>query len=199
MNYNAEKRELVLGKELSELDRFVLDFIKILQKQTDYVIVSGYVSIIFGRTRATEDVDLLVPKMNKEKFIEVFETFLKSGYECANTSVAEEAFKMLNEHAIRFYEAGFPIPNVEFKQIKTDLDRYSFENRIKVILPNGELYLSPIEMQIAYKLYLSSEKGDKDIEDARHLYKLFDDKINKGILLVLAKKLKVENKIKELE
>ena len=36
-----------IGRELSDLDAFVLDFIKILRKHTDYVIISGYVCTIF--------------------------------------------------------------------------------------------------------------------------------------------------------
>ena len=65
MEYDKEKREIFLGRELNKLDEFVVDFIKPLK---DYVVVSGYVSILFGRSRATEDVDLLVPKMNRQDF-----------------------------------------------------------------------------------------------------------------------------------
>jgi len=38
--------------------------------------VSGYVSILLGRTRATEDVDLLVPKMHFNGFKLLFEDLL---------------------------------------------------------------------------------------------------------------------------
>ena len=46
------------NKVVSKLDLFVIDFINILKKYMDYVIVSGYVSILFGRSRGTEDIDL---------------------------------------------------------------------------------------------------------------------------------------------
>lgn len=53
------ERKIKLGKSLSELDKFVLRFIRIVEKYVDYVIISGYVVILLGRSRATEDVDLL--------------------------------------------------------------------------------------------------------------------------------------------
>ena len=188
MEYNKEKREIFLGRELNKLDEFVVDFIKPLK---DYVIVSGYVSILFGRSRATEDIDLLVPKMNRQDFEALWEKIDMNGFECINTSNPEEAFEMLQEHAIRFAKKGMAIPNIEFKAIKNDLDRYSFDKRVRVILKKGSVFISSLEMQIAYKLSLGSEK---DIEDARHLYKLFEEKIDRKELFDLMNKLNVKNK-----
>ena len=42
-----------------------------------------------------------------------------------------------------------------------------------------KLNISPMELQIAYKLYLS---GDKDIEDAIYLYEIFKERINRKSL-----------------
>jgi hypothetical protein len=44
-------------RELSELDRLVLEFVKCLE--FDYVIVAGYVAILLGRARTTDDVDIM--------------------------------------------------------------------------------------------------------------------------------------------
>lgn len=50
----------------------------------------------------------------------------------------------------------------------------------KLVLLNGKpLYISPIELQIAYKLYLGS---DKDVEDAYYLYELFREHLKRGLL-----------------
>ena len=205
MEYDAKNRRIILGKIINELDKFVIDFLSIMDKYSDYVIVSGYVSILLGRSRATEDVDILVPKIKFAKFKEMFNELIKSEYECANTTNIDEAYKMLDDFAIRFFKKGCPRPNMEFKIIKTDLDRYSFENRIKVVLKEKTLFISPLEMQIAYKLFLAADgtdeelSSDKDIEDAKHIYLLFKDKINKGELLLLLDKLKIRWKIKWLE
>jgi len=204
MIYNKERREIILNRELSNLDKFVLDFIKILEKYADYVIISGYISILLGRTRATEDVDILVKKISEEGFEKLWQELSSQGFECVNTSKSHEASNFLKEHAIRFFKKN-PVPNIEFKIIKTDLDKYAYENRIKVILGGGRIFISPLELQIAYKLFLAADgtdeelQADKDIEDARHLYKLFKEKINKEELLTFINKLNVEKKLRLLE
>ncbi len=60
-----------------------------------------------------------------------------------------------------------------------DLDNWVLKNGKQVLLNSHILRISPIELQIAYKLFLQSEK---DIEDARHLYQLFKEKLDKKLL-----------------
>ena len=201
MEYNREKREIIFDKEINNLDRFVIDFVSLLD---DYVIVSGYVSILFGRARSTEDVDLLVPKMNYADFEKLWNKIMKNGFGCLNTFEPKKAFEMLDKNAIRFSYNGRFIPNMEFKIMRTDIDRYSFENKVKVVLGDKVLFISPIEMQIAFKLFFSGEgsdeelRVDKDIEDARYIYKIFEDKINKDELFELSRKLNVSDRMRWL-
>ena len=54
--------------------------------------------------------------------------------------------------------------------------------------------ISRLEIQIPFKIWLSS---DKDIEDALHIYELFKDKLNKDLMLSVSKELKVENEMIE--
>lgn len=77
MKYNKERREIILDKELNKIDKFIFDFISIIEKYVDYVIISGYVSILLGRSRATEDVDIFIKKIPKEKFIEMYEDLIE--------------------------------------------------------------------------------------------------------------------------
>ncbi len=190
MEYNADKKEIKLDRELSKLDEFVVDFCRLFNG--NYVLVSGYISIIFGRSRATEDVDLIVPDMDFSAFRELWYVIDKNDFECLNTSKPEEAFKMLKEHAIRFAKKGKAIPNIEFKTIRNEIGNYSFKNRIKVVLRKGLLYVSPIEMQIAYKLMLGKSNNEKDLEDAKHLYELFKERLNNAELNKLIKQFNAE-------
>jgi hypothetical protein len=192
MIYHPEKKELIIDKNINELDKFVIDFVRTLK---NYVIVSGYVSIITGRSRATEDVDLLVPKMSLIEFRNIWNIVLDQGFECLNTTKVDEAYKFLEEHAIRFARKDKPIPNMEFKIMKNDIDKYSFDNKITVKIKNHKLFISPFEMQIAFKLFLGSQK---DIEDAKHIYILFEQNINKDELAKLCMQLKVSKKLDEL-
>src|SRR3989344_2434187 len=194
-----------IKEELDEFDIFTIKFTDFLIKYTPYVIVSGYVSILLGKKRLTEDIDLLIPKTSQKEFIILFNDLLKEGYECANTSIPTEAYKMMDENAIRFFKKGKPTPNIEFKLIKTDLDKYSFDNRRQVILKEATLFISPLEIQIPFKLLLASDgteeelQSDKDIEDARFIYKLYKDKINKEEMFKFIDKLNVRKKTKWLE
>ena len=177
MEYNKDKREIVSNKNLNELDKFVLKFINILKKHVDYVIISGYVSIILGRSRATEDVDVFIKKISKTQFNELYSDMKENGFWCINAESVDDIFDyLLSGLAVRFALEGKGVPNFEVKFPKDKLDDEAFEDFIKVILPEGELKISSLERHIAFKRYYLS--SDKDMEDALHVEELFKDKIN---------------------
>ncbi len=163
-------------KDLSELDKFVFDFIKILQKHVKYVIISGYVAILFGRNRSSEDVDIFIEKIDNKTFNNLWQEISKD-YECINTSNIKDAYeKYLSEGlAIRFAKKKTFIPNIELKFPKGYLDLWTLSESKKVIINKKTLFISPLELEIPYKLFLGSSK---DIEDALHLYSLFKDYID---------------------
>jgi len=176
MKFLGEKT-IKLDKILNKLDKFALEFTSILKKHTAYVIVSGYVSILFGRSRASEDIDLLVPKMEKAAFLQLYNDLVKR-FECLNSSNPEELYHdyLLQGTAIRFSRKEKPIPNVEFKFAKTSMDYESLKQKLCVKIRAKELFISPIEMQIAFKeVALGS---DKDLEDAEHLKAVFEKDLN---------------------
>jgi hypothetical protein len=171
------KKEIRFDKELSELDRFVVKFTDILNKaEVRYVVVSGYVSILFGRSRSSEDVDILLEKLNPVRFEKVWKTICRK-FECVNVSDKDDAYKnyLTTGHSVRFSERGKFIPNMEVKFPKTELDEWTLKERKKVKVKNKIMYISPLELQIPYKLFLGSEK---DIEDAKYLHTLFKGKVD---------------------
>lgn len=193
MEYNPEGKEIMLKKELNNLDMFVVDFCKLLSDK--YVIVSGYVSILLGRSRGTEDVDLLMPTMDYNQFKELWDKIHKNQFECVNTENSKEAFELFREHNIRFSKRGTAVPNMEFKMARKWFDEYSLKDKIKVKMGQAVLFISPLEMQIAYKLNLSKQGNNKDLEDAKHLYELFGEKINKDELNKLIGEFGVKDKL----
>ena len=196
LEFNGNR--IVFGKELSNLDKLVIKFVKILDMfSIDYVIISGYIAILFGRSRNTEDVDLFVEEMPLEKFKQFWAELDKEGFECINESNPKKAFNdYLKEMlAIRFAVKGTFEPNFEVKFPKTDLNKYSLKNKIFVERGNEKINTSKMELQIAFKLYLGS---DKDIEDAIHLWQMFKGKLNMELFNGFVKRLKVENRVKEL-
>jgi hypothetical protein len=192
MEIEIKDDKIIFDRELSLLDSFVLSFTEHLKTNNiKYVIISGYVAILFGRSRMSEDVDIFIENISFEKFLQ-FWSEIEQSYECLNTGNSFEAYNdyLNNHHAIRIAKKGSFIPNIELKFVKNDLDRYSLENRAHIKLADKSLYLSPLELQIPYKLFLGSEK---DIEDARFLFKLFKDNLNIVLLKMFLNKLKVSD------
>lgn len=181
MELTVTGKKIIFNRELSNLDYFVIDFIKLLEKHhVNYVIVSGYIAIVFGRSRNTEDVDIIVEKPSQTIFNVLWKDIIKR-YECVNTSDPNEAYmEYLSQGCgIRFSQKGTIIPNIEFKCVHGDDDDISITQARLLVLNSNPLRISPLEMQIAYKMYLGS---DKDFEDAKFLFDLLNEHLDKAKL-----------------
>ncbi len=176
-------------KELTLLDKLAIDFSGVLQKEgIKHVFVAGYISILFGRSRVSEDIDLIVERLSKDEFLSLWEAL--DDYYCHNTTDPVEAYERYLEHriAIRFSKDEHVIPNIEFKFAHTDQHKEVLNNIITVELNRDLLPIAFIESQIAYKLYMGSQK---DIEDSKYLYEIFKEKLDMNILKEQLKKLNV--------
>ena len=177
----VNRRKLRLNKSLNDLDRFVLKFINILEKHTPYVIISGYVSILLGRSRGTEDVDLFIKKINKESFIKLYQDLKKKGFWCLNAEDVNEVYSYLEDGlAIRFANKGEAIPNFEVKIVRRRLDLEVFDDFIEVETAEGIIKISSLERQIAFKRYYLC--SDKDLEDAQYIESLFEEHLDQSII-----------------
>jgi hypothetical protein len=182
-------RIILDGKNVTTLDQFVLGFSELLAPFSEYVIVSGYVSIIFGRSRGTEDIDILIPWMKKETFSLLFSRLEKEGYYFLNAEDWSGLYEMLvGRMGIRAARKETVIPNIEIKFVKDDYDRYALDHRTAVEFSGNRLFISPLELQIAYKLHLGS---DKDIEDAVYLWDIFKENLDTPLLKKFMQSLRV--------
>ena len=171
---------VIENKVFTALDEFVLDFMKLLEEYADYVIVSGYVVILFGRARGTEDIDTIIRYMDKDTFSSFYQKLSSESYYFLNPEDVKGLYEMLEEGlGVRIAKEDTIIPNIELKFVKDDFDRYSIDNRLEVVIGEKHLFISPIELQIPYKLYLGS---DKDIEDAVYLWDIFKGNIDINLL-----------------
>lgn len=169
------------NKVLTELDKFVIDFIDILSKYCNYVIISGYIPILFGRTRGTEDVDVFIEHIDKKTFVNFYNNLVRNNYYFLNPETENDLYEMLTEKlGIRAAKKDAIIPNIEMKFIKDDVDSFTLKSHVKVILNKKfSFFISPIEVEIPYKLYLGSEK---DIEDALYLWDIFLEHLDKKLM-----------------
>ena len=191
MELKFKDNSIEIEKELNSLDKFVIEFTSMLNNlNIKYVIVSGYVSILFGRNRISEDVDLIIEKLPLDRFNSLWRE-LKNEFECINTSIPEEAYNdyLLQSHSVRLSKKGNFIPNIELKFPKIELDSWTLDNKKEVLLNNHKLFISPTELQIPFKFLLGTEK---DIEDAKYLYEIFKSHLNINLLKEFNRKLNID-------
>jgi hypothetical protein len=176
--YNIEEGTIVLNRDFTELDIFVKDFLEVVKKHTKHLIVSGFVSISSGRTRGTEDVDVLIPLISKENFDNLFDDLEKAGFWCfqGNKDIAYPYFS--EKVSIRFARENEMFPNMEVIPVdetrKVKFFELSHPQKMKV--DNFEFNIPPIEFEILYKELIL--KAKKDIEDAKHLRVMFSEIID---------------------
>ena len=184
-----KKNIIDLDKEINELDKFVFRFVKTLEKCTDYVIVSGYVAIILGRDRTTDDIDIIIPKISKEKLKNLYDKLVEKGYWCLNTSELDEMYSLLcSKHSIRFAVEPSVSPNVEIKFSKDFYDDLTLKDPLKVRLIGEELRISYLELQIAFKEEVL--KSNKDMEDSMHIRIAAKGHLNENLINEYKKKLR---------
>ena len=164
------------------LDKFCEDFCKIVDKYTKYIVCSGFVAIAHGRSRGTEDIDMIIEKIPLKTFISFHNELIENGFVCMQS---DDANKIYNDYlnfglSVRYVldKDGYFPPEMEVKFPKDELDVEQLKERIKMPLTGLDVYFSSIESNIAFKEEFL--KSDKDLEDARHLrivYKnQFDEK-----------------------
>ncbi|MCE4606771.1 MAG: hypothetical protein F7B59_05515 [Desulfurococcales archaeon] len=204
--FDRSRNIIFLSKQqLLPEDRVALGFAKVLEDTTiDYVLVAGYTAILFGRGRRSDDIDFILDRIGEHGFMRLCEKARETGFTVMQGDIpSDEAVKTLyyrylaQGYSIRFMYKDMILPNVEAKLASTNLHKYALTHSIIVVINNESMIrISPLELQIAYKLYLGS---DKDIGDAVFLYTLFKEAINNDGLDVWCRKLRVNCNVLEAD
>jgi hypothetical protein len=190
MNIKFEDNEIILNKETSIIDTLVLDFSDILKRNNiRHVLISEYIPILFGKNDKIENINILIRNISFEIFLKLW-LEIENTYECKNTSDPVDAYNayLKNYHSVSILKKESHFPYLKLKIIKNEIDRYVLKYRRIVRLGERQLYISPVEMQISYNL---SRGCEKEIEDARYLYNLFNEKLDKALLDRYLKELKI--------
>ena len=166
-------------RDRNVLDKFAKDFVSVIEKITEYIIVSGFVAITHGRSRGTEDIDVIIRRIAKEKFSGMHAALEKSGFECIQSDDAGSIYEQLNDNqSVRYVRKGEVIPEIELKFARDVLDDYQLKTKKKLPLSGMDVWFSSIEVNIAFKEELL--KSPKDLEDAKHLRIIYSGKINEN-------------------
>jgi hypothetical protein len=163
------------------LNSFVRDFVEVLEKtKTNYIIVSGFVAISHGRSRGTEDIDLIIEKIPVETFEKLHTALIAKGFECIQGNNARNLYLdyLMDNTSIRYVRKGSFVPEMELKLAKDALDEEQLKNKTKLPLTGLPFWFSSIETNLAFKEELL--KSPKDLEDARHLRVIYAGKLNEA-------------------
>ncbi len=176
-------------KDKSLLDKFCLEFCKIVEKHTPYIIVSGFLAIASGRVRGTEDIDMIIPRVTQTIFSKLHDDLAKHNFVCVQSAASLEIYSYLAENmSVRYTWKDKPVPEMEIKFAKDMLDTIQLQTRQKLSLTGLDVWFSSIAMNIAFKEeYL---KSDKDMEDAKHLRLVYSDKIDEKEIQEIKKLIK---------
>lgn len=160
------------------LEKFLESFVKVVEKHARYIVVSGFVAIAHGRSRATEDIDMIIERISEDSFSDLHKDLLKNGFSCMQSDDAGELYDsyLKPNLSIRYTKGKGIIPNMELKLAKDELDLLQLETRKKIPSTGLDVFFSSIEMNIAFKEELL--KSPKDMDDARHLRRFYKERID---------------------
>jgi len=159
------------------LDAFCEEFCTIIDKYCKYIVVSGFLAIASGRTRGTEDIDMIIERISQDKFEALFRELEQKNFVCMQSASPEEAYDYLKDNvSLRFTKKDKPVPEMEVKFAKDLLDNYQLGQRIKIPLTGLNIWFSNVNINIAFKEELL--KSPKDLEDSRHLRIVFKEMID---------------------
>lgn len=175
----------------AEIDRLALDFCAVLERHAvKYAIVGGYVAILLGRPRESDDVDIIAREVSADEFGPLHERLVET-FDCHAAGRARELYldylaAGAESTALRYARRGSFVPNVEFKFGRKTLDHRALARRVPVELNGQRIFVGPLELQIAYKLYM---RGPKDFEDARWIYRVARESLDETEIWRTAKAL----------
>ena len=188
---------LVVEREPNRLDELAIEFSHVLnQLDIDHVYIAGYVSILAGRARSTQDVDVLIEHTDEEIAEKLAATLDETGF-WGPAMPLTSMYEMLDNGDNIWVAPNDQItPHLEVKFARDEFDRASLENAMTARISDEAIPIGPLELQIAYKLYLGAQK---DIEDAVHLDTLFEKSLSVSRLEEWVTRLNVETEYEQLK
>ncbi|MGV8150212.1 MAG: hypothetical protein ACP5NV_00615 [Candidatus Woesearchaeota archaeon] len=170
-----------MGRTISNpniLNNFCTRFCNIVAKYAAYVVVSGFVAISSGRIRGTEDIDIIISRLNFDTFKKMHSELLRKGFIAMQSDNVKTLYEdyLKNNLSLRYTLTDMPLPEMELKFSKDVLDEYQLKTKIKLPLTGLDIWFSSINMNVAFKEHYL--KSSKDLADARHLRIVYPEFVN---------------------
>ena len=187
---------LVVDREPNGFDELAIAFSALASRlDIDHVLVAGYVAILTGRSRATEDIDVFIEPCSESEIDALVAELEAADYWGPAMPLAEMYDNLASGTNIWVAPDGEMSPRLEVKFPGDEFDRASLSNAISATIGGETIPIGPLELQIAYKLALG---GRTDLEDAAHLYTLFGETLSTARLEKWVEKLDTEDEYARL-
>jgi hypothetical protein len=189
-------RGLVVDRDPNRLDELAAGFSAVLSRlDIDHVFVAGYVAILAGRSRSTEDIDVFIERCSAERIDELVAELENEGYWGPAMPLSETHGNLSNGTNIWIAPDGEMTPHLDVKFPSDEFDDASLANAVDAHVGGHTIPIGPLELQIAYKLSLG---GRTDLEDAAHLYTVFGETLSRARLETWVERLDVEERYARL-
>lgn len=190
------KDELIVSREPNELDELAIAFTAILDELgIEHVYVAGYVAVLTGRPRTTQDIDVLLERIDEAQADHLVERLAADGM-WGPAMPLDHLYEMLSRgDDIWVAPAEQVIPHIEAKFVSDEADAEAIDHPVTARIAGEAVPIGPMELQIADKLYLGSPQ---DFEDAVHLYALFEESLRGAELERWVGKLGVDPELERL-
>lgn len=168
--------KLLIDRAPNVHDKLAIEFSTILNElDISHVFVSGYVALLSGRSRSTEDIDVILEEVNEETLDRLVDRLNAAGM--WGPAMPLDSIGDVAGGHIWVAREGEMIPRLEVNFVGDRFDRASLENRFPARLEQAEVEIpiGPLELQIAYKLWMT---GKRDFEDALYLHEVFRETLS---------------------
>ena len=180
---------LVVNREPNDLDELALEFSEILRELgIEHVFVAGYIAILAGRARATQDIDVIVESTDERTVQEMVSRLEDSGFWGPAMALSEAHQMLFGGDRLWVARQDEMVPHLDVTYPNDEFDEASLREAMAGEIGGKRFPIGPLELQIAYKLYLDTEK---DFEDAVHLYTTFEESLSSAELEQWVRKLDV--------
>jgi hypothetical protein len=149
----------------------------------DYMITGSVASILYGKPRLTQDMDVVVifPLSKVKAFVGSFDI---NDYYCPPDEAVQEAVQLGEKGHMNVIDqkTGFKIDL--YPAGDDELTKWGFENRKQIeLIENEEVWVAPPEYVILKKLAYHNEGGSqKHIEDIKGMLEVSGDQINTSFI-----------------
>ena len=171
----------------------LLKFLRLIETiPIEYMVSGSIASILYGKPRLTQDMDIVVlfHAGKVGKFVGIFNT---EEYYCPPAETIEEAIRLGDKGHLNIIDQGSGFKIDIYPAGKDELVLWGLENKREIELIEGErVWVAPPEYVILKKLVYFKEGGsEKHLEDIRGMMDVSGDLIDTATIEGWVAKLKL--------